>query len=77
MPREIGICEVCGWKDWLELHHKDRNKKNNAPSNLQRICKMCHGKEHGLEGIDNRGIGEYDCLDYINRSHKYYDSKDL
>jgi hypothetical protein len=29
-----------------ELHHKDRNHKNNDKNNLIYLCKSCHGKEH-------------------------------
>lgn len=42
-------CSVCGWNDEpgiLELHHKDRNSKNNHISNLQIMCPNCHSLEH-------------------------------
>jgi hypothetical protein len=41
-------CESCKLEMWLkkkiplEVHHKDRNKKNNTPENLQLICLNCH-----------------------------------
>lgn len=31
-------CEVCGGTKNLMVHHKDGNRKNNSPSNLQTLC---------------------------------------
>lgn len=46
-----GTCERCGYskKEILHVHHKDRNRKNNDPSNLELICPNCHYEEHYLE----------------------------
>lgn len=44
-------CARCGWNDYLqvlEVHHKDRNHKNNFLSNLELICPNCHSVEHYL-----------------------------
>lgn len=30
----------------LQVHHKDRNKKNNDSSNLIALCQHCHGAKH-------------------------------
>lgn len=30
----------------LEVHHKDRNKRNNSIENLEVLCVNCHDKEH-------------------------------
>jgi len=30
----------------LEIHHKDRNRKNNAASNLRVLCKKHHQELH-------------------------------
>lgn len=42
-------CEKCGYKSIdpvfkrdLDVHHKDGDKKNNEPSNLQTLCPPCH-----------------------------------
>lgn len=42
-------CAVCHIKESelrrkLDVHHIDRNKRNNAPSNLVAICQSCHMK---------------------------------
>jgi len=39
-------CSHCKSKKKLEIHHKDRNRKNNRLSNLMVLCSKCHGKEH-------------------------------
>ena len=46
------ICERCGWMNAhnypgnLGVHHKDMNKTNNAPSNLEVLCWDCHKEIH-------------------------------
>ena len=44
-------CERCGYDilEILQIHHKNRNRKNNNLSNLELICPNCHAKEHFLE----------------------------
>lgn len=39
-------CERCGSKKNLLVHHKDGNRYNNNPLNLERLCKRCHQIEH-------------------------------
>lgn len=31
----------------LHVHHRDRNKTNNDPANLEVLCRRCHWTEHG------------------------------
>ena len=48
--RKIGFkahgykCQKCESinKKYLEVHHKDGNRKNNAPENLEVLCMKCH-----------------------------------
>jgi 5-methylcytosine-specific restriction endonuclease McrA len=45
-------CECCGFKELpgiLVIHHKDRDRKNNALSNLTVLCPNCHATEHYRE----------------------------
>jgi hypothetical protein len=42
-------CEVCGSQSRLGLHHKDRNRTNNSPENLQTLCPTCHTRLHWAE----------------------------
>lgn len=41
-------CERCGYdkKEILNVHHKDRDRKNNDLENLELICPNCHSEEH-------------------------------
>jgi hypothetical protein len=39
-------CEACGHRSRLQAHHMDQNIKNNAPSNIQTLCKHCHDFWH-------------------------------
>jgi hypothetical protein len=48
-------CERCNYSKYeiLQVHHKDRNRKNNSFDNLEIICPNCHYEEHYLEKISN------------------------
>ena len=42
-------CDMCGWDKHIAgivVHHKDRNRSNNALYNLQVLCACCHAIEH-------------------------------
>ncbi|WP_216319732.1 HNH endonuclease signature motif containing protein [Deinococcus aestuarii] len=42
-------CELCGYDavpEVLEVHHVDRDRSNNHPSNLQLLCPTCHTVQH-------------------------------
>ena len=42
-------CERCGYykyPDILEVHHKDRDRNNGSPENLEILCPNCHTEEH-------------------------------
>lgn len=43
-------CNRCGYDNVLalEVHHKDRNRHNNAAVNLEILCANCHTLEHKL-----------------------------
>lgn len=57
------ICERCGYQEFriLQIHHKDKNRKNNDLNNLELICPNCHYKDHLLEkswlNNHNGGVG--------------------
>ena len=35
----------------LQVHHKDRDRKNNSLENLELLCPNCHMEEHHLKGV--------------------------
>jgi hypothetical protein len=42
-------CNRCGFDNHVAaivVHHKDRNRSNNNPSNLEVLCSNCHSIEH-------------------------------
>ena len=47
------VCERCGSVSpntrRLDVHHKDRDKMNNNPSNLETLCRSYHLKEHAFD----------------------------
>lgn len=49
-------CERCGSKEFLVVHHKDRNRSNSDPSNLETLCKSCHQIEHRCWENFTKGI---------------------
>mgnify|MGYP000871709821 CR=1 FL=1 len=42
--RRKSRCERCGSTKNLMVHHKDHNRSNNEPSNLETLCWSCHEK---------------------------------
>ena len=61
---KIGHCERCGLDSCLELHHKDRNHKNNVESNWEILCSSCHRKEHSKDNFFKGFVYDYE-FDYI------------
>lgn len=61
-------CNRCGYNEIvgiLKVHHKDRNRRNNKPENLEILCPTCHDLEHFFKkdgmysgGRHKRGSGE-------------------
>ena len=39
-------CERCGNGPPLEVHHRDGDRANNEPGNLEPLCPDCHLAEH-------------------------------
>jgi hypothetical protein len=40
------LCDICGSKDNLGIHHKDLDHYNDNPDNLQVLCVSCHLSLH-------------------------------
>jgi len=51
-------CDSCGLSEWqgqpllLEVHHIDKNPKNNVPENVRLLCPNCHTQMHRQKDID-------------------------
>ena len=45
-------------KGMTEVDHKDRNRNNNDPSNLEELCPLCHKLKGQLNGDFNRMKGK-------------------
>lgn len=44
-------CEKCGSTINVDVHHKDGNRNNNVPENIELLCRSCHMKEHNKKGV--------------------------
>ena len=42
LVRDKGRCRNCGGEVNIEVHHRDRNRRNNNMNNLRMLCKSCH-----------------------------------
>src|SRR5271166_5660096 len=50
LVQSVGHCQKCGSIKRLGIHHKDRNKQNQDPSNLIVLCHRCHMQDHAKAG---------------------------
>lgn len=46
----VGACQSCGSTGRLDIHHKDRDKRNHSPDNLAVLCRRCHMRDHAQRG---------------------------
>jgi len=60
LGRDNCTCVECGineiehlrkFKRGLEVHHKDKNKRNNGLRNLETLCMSCHSKKHPEKNV--------------------------
>jgi len=49
LDRDGNACVKCGSNRGLIVHHKDKSRFNNNPSNLETLCRSCHAKVHYLD----------------------------
>jgi hypothetical protein len=68
-------CEHCGLSEWmnkpipLELHHIDGNTNNNTSTNLELVCRNCHGLTTNHKKSNKNGTRQ------INRRKRYAEGK--
>lgn len=46
IARDWSWCSDCNSKEFLQVHHIDKNIKNNSDENLRVLCFYCHSKFH-------------------------------
>lgn len=67
----IDECARCGYdeiKSSLHVHHIDRDRDNNNPSNLVLLCANCHmGLHHSAWELSEIGIMVPDKSIYVNQ----------
>jgi 5-methylcytosine-specific restriction endonuclease McrA len=50
----LKLCNRCGYSampEILDVHHRDRDRTNNEPENLEVLCPNCHAIEHRINLI--------------------------
>lgn len=50
-------CERCGATERLHVHHRDRDRTNNDPTNLETLCVLCHNRHHFLKAPPTDPLG--------------------
>lgn len=69
------VCDSCGTDKRIEIHHIDKNYKNNDIKNLQPLCKKCHMKLHKFKKkcylCDSLSFCKNLCLKHYQRWKKY------
>jgi hypothetical protein len=49
-------CQWCGATERVEVHHKDHNRRNGAPDNLEWLCRPCNRVEFWMWTLKNNGL---------------------
>lgn len=47
--RDLTVCQECGSKNVIQIHHRDGNPFNDSLENLAILCRGCHMREHHIE----------------------------
>ena len=53
LVKSVGKCERCnhdGSRSRLEVHHRNRDKKDQRRENLEILCHRCHMRDHAQAG---------------------------
>ena len=53
LAEKVGYCEQCGAHGSglrLDVHHRNRNRRDNRLENLTVLCRQCHMQEHAKAG---------------------------
>ena len=82
LERDNYKCVKCGMGDeahkekWgrpITIDHKDKDRKNNSPENLQTLCLSCHGRKDLLPELRQRKVDVHkDRIMELRREGKTY-----
>lgn len=64
-PKKKIICWNCSHHPATDVHHLDKNHRNDTPSNLVPWCKRCHNEHHGIsDNLTELGllVRQYDAI---------------
>jgi 5-methylcytosine-specific restriction endonuclease McrA len=51
-------CQRCGSTRHLNVHHKNEDRYDSDPQNLEVLCRSCHNKAHSLGGRHGRRVAQ-------------------
>ena len=63
-------CEICGKCEELQVHHKDKNRTNNHPSNLITLCNSCHLRIHS-QNLKILHADEIKSIEFVGNEEVY------
>ena len=53
IKRDNGVCRECSSTERIEVHHIDKNCKNNTSENLITLCYGCRSKRHENDSVSS------------------------
>ena len=70
-PHKKGICSICGKKGETEIHHIDKNPRNNNKDNLIELCIKCHNAEHNGAVVKVIRLDEIKSIEFAGIEETY------
>lgn len=68
--REHGLCFLCFAKKKLDVHHIDRDTRNNDPTNLVALCRSCHARQNAKSLAETLRLSNLLC-EQLTERHGY------
>jgi hypothetical protein len=71
------VCEICGLECRTEVHHINKDRKDNTRENIMILCRSCHNKKHDVILPKKEKLFEQEVLEQlpVPRSNHKYNSK--
>lgn len=67
---ERNNCEMCGSNEQLEIHHIDKNPRNNNRDNIKILCSACHHLWH-RSGAQGAFLDKIISIEYVGEEDVY------